>query len=894
MIGQTLSHYRITGKLGAGGMGEVYRATDTRLGREVAIKVLPENFAQDADRLARFQREAQLLASLNHANIAAIHGLEEAGGRRYLVLEYVPGETLASRVARVAIPREEALQLARQIAEALEAAHEKGIIHRDLKPGNIALTADGTVKVLDFGLAKALEGESAAVDPSQSPTLSLAATHAGLIMGTAAYMSPEQARGAAVDKRADIWAFGCVLYEMLTGRRAFTGDTASDTLASVLKVEPDWKALPADTPPKLHSLLRRCLNKNAKQRLHDIGDVRLEIEELIAGKTEILSAASDSAARMAAAPEAKWRRVLPWGIATALGLALLLLGWNRWQARQTGLTEQVRFEIAPPGNEIFAVPAFPMAVLSPNGKKLAFITGLGLGGNLYLRNLDDLEARPLAGVSDAHNLFFSPDSKWVGFTTGGKMMKVSVDGGAPVPVCDAEWGGGAWGVDGRIIFSRSYNSGLWRVSADGGQPEKFTEPDVSRGELAHWWPQFLPSGEWVLFTNFGTPIEKARIEALSLKTKEKRVLVEGAVYGKYAPTGHLLFFRGKTLFAAPFDAAKLAVTGASFPVLDDVSYWPQNGFAALSFSENGTAAYLTSSAVSRSQSLVWIDRKGNATPVSAAPGTYEQPRLSPDGKRVAYASKEAGALLDIWVRDLERGTRSRLTHGPATVSAPVWTPDGKRIIYLSERPVFDLYWRAADESAPEEALLTSRNDKQPTSVSPDGKWLLFRESGAETGEDIYVLPLQGEHKPQAWRKTPFNEEAAMYSPDGRWVAYSSNDSARSEVYVQAAAGTGGRWQISTEGGFEPVWARNGRELFYRQGDEIMAVPISPGPEFKAGKPAPVFKERFQRRNEGANYDVSPDGQRFLIPREDTQFAAQVRIHVVLNWFEELEKRAGKQ
>jgi serine/threonine-protein kinase len=582
--GTQLGPYEISASLGAGGMGEVYRATDTRLGREVAIKVLPESFAQDAERLGRFQREAQLLAALNHNNIAAIYGLEEADGRRYLVLEYVPGETLAARIARGAIPLEDALQLARQIAEALEAAHEKGIIHRDLKPGNIALTADGLVKVLDFGLAKALEGESAAVDPSESPTISLAATRAGLIMGTAAYMSPEQARGAAVDKRADIWAFGCVLFEMLTGRRAFTGDTASDTLASVLKVDPDWNTLPEDTPPKLNSLLRRCLNKKAKQRLHDIGDVRLELEELISGKTEIFSGAGVSAPRMSAAPEARWQRALPWSIAVVLSLALFLLGWNRWQARQTGLHEQIRFEIAPPGNENFGIPEYPMAVLSPNGKKLAFITSQGNAGNIYLRNLDDFEARPVTGVSDARSLFFSPDGKWVGFTSGGKMMKVSVDGGAPVPICETNWGGGTWGADGNIVFTQGTNTGLWRVSADGGRPEKITEPDISQGELGHWWPQILPGGEWVLFTNFGTPIEKAKIEALSLKTKEKRVLVEGAVYGKYAPTGHLLFFRGITLFAVSFDAAKLAVTGASVPVLEDVAYASQDGFSPFSFS----------------------------------------------------------------------------------------------------------------------------------------------------------------------------------------------------------------------------------------------------------------------------------------------------------------------
>jgi serine/threonine-protein kinase len=694
-----------------------------------------------------------------------------------------------------------------------------------------------------------------------------------------------------VDKRADIWAFGCVLFEMLTGRRAFTGDTASDTLASVLKVDPDWNTLPEDTPPKLNSLLRRCLNKKAKQRLHDIGDVRLELEELISGKTEIFSGAAVSAPRMSAAPEARWQRALPWSIAVVLSLALFLLGWNRWQARQTGLHEQIRFEIAPPGNENFAIPEYPMAVLSPNGKKLAFITSQGNAGNIYLRNLDDFEARPVTGVSDAHALFFSPDGKWVGFTSGGKMMKVSVDGGAPVPICETNWGGGTWGADGNIVFTQGTNTGLWRVSADGGRPEKITEPDISQGELGHWWPQILPGGEWVLFTNFGTPIEKAKIEALSLKTKEKRVLVEGAVYGKYAPTGHLLFFRGITLFAVSFDAAKLAVTGASVPVLEDVAYTSLSGFSPFSFSENGTAAYLTSSAVSRSQTLVWIDRKGKVTPVSGAPGAYYYPRLSPDGKHVAYASKKAGAPSDVWVQDLERGTRSRLTYGPATASVPVWTPDGKRIIYLSERPVFDLYWRAANESGPEEPLLTSRSDKIPTSVSPNGKWLLFQEDSAQTrGEDIYLLPLEDEHKPQAWRKTPFNERAAMYSPDGRWVAYSSNESSQNEVYVQASAGAGGRWQISTEGGFEPVWARNGRELFYRHGDEVMAVAINPGPEFKAGKPFAVFKERFERKEAPPNYDVSPDGQRFLIPLEDTRATAQARIRVVLNWFEELKRR----
>jgi serine/threonine-protein kinase len=874
MIGQTIAHYKVTAKLGAGGMGEVYRATDTKLGRDVALKVLPERFAQDAQRMARFEREAQVLASLNHPNIAAIHGLEEGEGMRALVMELVEGPTLAERIAQGPIPLEETLPIAKQIAEGLEYAHEHGVIHRDLKPSNIKVTPEGTVKVLDFGLAKALEGETPATDLSHSPTLTAMGTQAGVILGTAPYMSPEQARGKPVDKRADIWAFGCVLYEVMTGKRAFSGETVSDVLAGVLKSDPDWSTLPAETPPKIRALLHHCLVKDPKHRLHDIADARIEIDETLTQPMEVPPAVFQRLT--------PWRRRLPWAVAALLMGGVLLLLWRLNFLAPSSAEKLVRFSIhlAPTDRLSFN---FPALAISPDGTRLAIVAQRGETTQLYLRRLDQLEAIPIAGSEDASIPFFSPDGQWVAFTAGNKLKKVSVSGGSPLVICDTDWGGGSWGPDGYIIFTASYAMGLWRVSAAGGSPEMLTTPDHSKGELGHWWPQILPGGKAVLFTIFSTPIEKARIVVQSVKPGAPRTLIEGASFARYVPTGHIVYVRGGTLLAAPFDLDRLEVTGPPVPVLEDMPFYLSNGNSQFSFSEDGTLVYAPASSLRSESMLAWVDRRGGMTRVTDSRRRYSEPRLSPDGQRLAVTVSTESR--DIWVYDLSRGTFTRVTSGAASEFGAIWTPDGKRLIFTSEQPVFDLYWKNADGSGPEEPLLTGKYDKELGSVSLDGKLVAFNENSPETRADLWLLPLEGDHKPKLLLRTHFWEGDPQFSPDGRWLAYISDQSGRHEVYVVPFPGAGERIQISTEGGREPVWRHDGRELFYRSGDKVMAVPIQTKPTFRAGRPQVLFRGDYD-----PGYDVAPDGQRFLMIKTPPESAPR-QINVVLNWFEELRRLA---
>ncbi len=888
MIGRKISHYNVTEKLGAGGMGEVYRATDTKLGRDVALKILPEEFARDAQRMARFSREAQVLASLNHPNIASIYGLEESDGIRCLVLELVEGPTLAERIAAGPLPAEEALNIARQITEALEAAHEKGIIHRDLKPANVKVTPEGTVKVLDFGLAKALEDDLSSIDISESPTLSVAATQAGVILGTAAYMSPEQAHGRQADKRADIWAFGVVLYEMLTGRQAFSGESISDTLASVLKLDPDWDALPSDTPQSIRKLLRRCLTRDRKQRLQAIGEARIAIKEYLADPT----GSSVVMAAPALPVQPAWQRALPWSIA-AVAVVIAGVGlWSAWRATRPAPGNLVRFSVTlPPTEQLFTDEGLAIA-LTPGGTRLVYVAGRSGGTQLFLREMDSFEASPLPGTEGGYNPFFSPDGQWVGFFAGGKLKKVSVEGGSPLVLADARWGHGSWGADDNIIFTPSYPLGLWRVSAAGGTPEELTTPDVSQHELGHWWPQILPGGKAVLFTSYSTPIEKARIAVLDLETGQKQTLIEGAVFGRYVPTGHLVYVQTETLMAVPFDLARLQVTGPPVPVLEDVPVDTVNGNSQFSISDDGSLVYIPASVVNTNRLLVWVDRKGTARPVTEARRRYMYPKLSPDGRRLALTI--VGDSRDVWVYELARGTLTRLTFGAANEFRPLWTPDGRRLIFVSEQLVFDLYWLPVDGSAPAEPLFTSEYDKHPISLSPDGKILAFVENHPDTRQNIWLLPLEGERRPQPLLRTQFAEMSPAFSPDGRWLAYQSNESGRNEVYVQAYPGPGGKVQVSTGGGTEPVWARNGRELFYRNGDKMMAVQIGIESGFRAGKPRLLFEGSYEHFPPPPGYDITPDGQRFVMVKTPPESAPR-QLNVVLNWFEEVRRRvpAGK-
>jgi len=866
MIGQTLGHHRITEKLGAGGMGEVYRATDTVLGRDVAIKVLPPAFAHDPERLARFEREARVLASLNHPNIAAIYGLEQADGRPFLVLELAPGEILKGP-----LPVEESLAIARQIADGLEAAHEKGIVHRDLKPANIKITPEGKVKILDFGLAKAFSEDAPAADPAQSPTLSVAgATRAGVILGTAAYMSPEQARGRPIDRRTDIWAFGCVLYETLTGKQTFRAETVSDSIAGVLSREPDWSALPAGTPANIRLLLRRCLEKDPARRLRDAADARLELEQ-------------PAAPAVVAVPPRQWRQALPWVLIGVLSAVAGFLGFEQLRGPRVAAQQPVRLAMVRPENINFTVGAArPTVAISPDGMRVVFV-GISKGGTqLYRRELGRTDVEPISGTQGAMNPFFSPNGQWIGFFQDSKLKKTPVRGGPVATLCDAGFAfGGSWGPDDSIVFSASFSAGLSRVPATGGKPETLTT--LHKGETGHRFPFVLPGGEGVLYVNFAsTSID---IWALSLRTGERRKLTEG-VSPMFSPTGHLVFLRAATLMAAPMDPGSLRLTGAALPLIESVAS-ASSGAGYFHFSANGTLVYLRGEA--QQTMLVWATRQGAGRGLPAPMRRYDQPRLSPDGKKVAVAMREP---MDVWVFDLERAAPTRLTFDPEENETPLWTPDGRRIAFTHSTSGSRILWKPADGSGKEETLWATEYHVHLSSWSPDGKLLAFSALDPKTNYDIWLLPVAGstgERKPRPFLRTPAIEFGGSFSPDGRWIAYVSNETGRFEIFVRPAADpSGGKWQISEEGGNEPLWAPNGRELFYRNEGKVMAVPVQTAPAFQSGNPQLLFEGRHYGASATYHtYDVSPNGREFLMLQESEESSTQ--LQVVLNWFEELKQ-----
>jgi eukaryotic-like serine/threonine-protein kinase len=888
--GTKLGSYEVVAAIGAGGMGEVYRAHDTKLGRDVAIKVLPEAFAHDPERLSRFQREAKMLASLNHPNIATIHGLEQSGDTSYLVMELVSGETLAERVKAGPIGIEEALKITVQIAEALEAAHEKSIIHRDLKPANVKMTPEGKVKVLDFGLAKAFAADTTNEDLGNSPTLSAAATMQGAILGTAAYMSPEQAKGKTVDKRTDIWSFGCVLYELLTGRQAFQGETTTEILAAVLRGEPDWQALPASTPGKIRDLLRRCLQKEMNKRARDAGDARIEIGEALA--------APFTAELTTAAPTKGFHALGRRGIILSVGIFLFgvavagIVVWNLKPARSPAPQPVTRMVIdLPPGQQLAGLETGPALALSPDGTHLAYVARQGGIQQLYLRAMDGLEATPVPGTEGAICPFFSPDGQWVGFFAGGALKKVSVSGGAALTLGVASLPGGAsWGSQGIIGFAPTQIGPLQEVPDAGGAPQSLTR--FEKGDTTHRWPEFLPGGKALLFAaapnsiNFGG----AQIAAQPVGVGERRNLIQGGMNPRYALSGHLVYTQGGSLMAVPFDPQRLAVTGTAVPVVEDVMQSPVSGAAQYTMSATGSLAYIPGGVQSAQFRLEWVNRNGAEQPLAVPARSYMLPRLSPDGRRVAVAITEQET--HIWLYDFAREAWTRLTFEGNVNSVPVWTPDGKRIAFNSSKEgSLNIFWQLSDGSGGLERLTTSQYLHAPESWSPDGQLLAFFEVNPASQRDIWVLRIS-DRKAQPFLRTQFDEAVPQFSPDGRWLAYISNESGPNEVYVQSYPGPGGKWQISTEGGAEPVWNPNGRELFYRNGEKLMAVDIATQAGFAAGKPRMLFQGRYVLAPfPASNYDVSRDGQRFLMlkPSEQEQ-AAPTKINVVLNWFEELKRR----
>jgi serine/threonine-protein kinase len=866
-------------------MGEVYRARDTRLGRDVAIKILPRAFTDDPDRLARFEREARVLASLNHPHIGAIYGIEEApaesGSRlRALVLELVEGETLAERIARrkgAGLPLTEALDIARQTAEALDAAHEKGIVHRDLKPANIKITPEGVVKVLDFGLAK-LEVLASDEGGTASPTITVGDTREGLVIGTAAYMSPEQARGQAVDKRTDIWAFGCVLYEMLAGRPPYAGVTVSDTIAAILERPPDWTALPASIPPGVKRLLERCLDKDSRRRMRDIGDVRVELED---------TPSVQAPAR---------RRATSLQVVAIAALAALAAMSAAWYLKATPADPPLaesRFVLPMPAGVALPLAGQSRLAVSPDGRHIAFIGMRGGTQQLYVRALQDAETNALPDTNGAEQPFFSPDSRWLAFFADGKLKKVPADGGVPIVVTAAASSrGGFWGENGTIVFApQARGSGIFQVSAEGGPVKPITMLDASRGETSHRFPELLPGDRTVLFVAYGATYQDVSIVAQSLGTGERRVVIEGGSLPHYVSSGHLLYVtpkRAGTIMVVPFDPERLAVTGTAVPVVEgvltdrgDYSYW---GLA-----RSGMLVYAPGGFKEAEDDLVLVDRKGVATPVGApARRPYQHPRFSPDGRRIVVTL--GGIQSTVWIYDRSSGAFNRLTF-EGNNGWPIWTPDGTRITYASNRAEpWRLYSRPFDGSGIEERISTSgKGDREPDAWSSDGKVLFYQESSPATGQDVWALPIDGDSSPRPILQTPASEVDARPSADGRWLAYASDESGRYEVYVHSLTGEG-KWQVSTDGGREPVWAHSGKEIFYSSGDKMMAATVAAQPTFSVAPPRVLFEGSYEGTNTTTpDYDVTTDDQRFLMTRTSRQPSSTTGLNVVLNWAESLKR-----
>ena len=899
--GSRLGVFALIDLIGRGGMGEVYRARDTKLGRDVAIKILPEAFAHDADRLARFQREAKTLASLNHPNIAAIYGLEESAGMTALVMELVEGDDLSQQIARGAIPVDEALPIAKQIAEALEAAHEQGIIHRDLKPANIKVRSDGTVKVLDFGLAKAMEptGAMSPVD-SMSPTITTPAmTQAGMILGTAAYMSPEQARGKAVDKRADIWAFGAVLFEMLTGRRAFQGEDITDTIVAVISKEPDWAALPSTTPAGLRRLLSRCLKKDAKARLRDIGEARVQVEELLSG----VSGESSATAADAATPrpggtgprQTSHVRLTRMAAVAAVVAAIVLAVPTLRHLRETPppTPPETRTEIRTP-----ATDQPTMFALSPDGGQIVFVASGDGASHLWVRSLATTTAQPLAGTEGARLPFWSPDGRSLAFFAGGALKRLDLGGGAPQTLAPVIAGfGGTWSAADVIVFAPGQTEPLMRVSATGGAAAAVTT--LGPQQAGHVEPYFLPDGDRFLFFVRGTT-ETAGLYLGTLHASAVTRLTPADGSGVFLPSGWVLWVRAGTLVAQRLDVAKPALTGQPVTLAQDVTTDAATSLqSALSVSATGLVAYRTGEGSLRQ--LTRVDRSGTARgTVGDADATLLNPRVSPDGRRVSAARAVQGNP-DIWLLDGAR--TSRVTFDAAIEWYPAWSPDGTRIAFRSQRSgAGDIYQKLTNGVGLEERLVASDQGKTPTDWSADGRFLLYNSTDPQTGNDIWVVPMVGARTPAVFLKTPFRELSAVFSPDGRWVAYHSNESGRPEVYVRpfvrpGAADTttgeaGGQWQVSTTGGIMPLWRPDGRELYYlNPAGVMMAAPITvTGTMLAPGAPVALFPTRIHGggadAQQGREYDVASDG-RFLINTELDSSAAPITL--LMNWNPETNK-----
>jgi eukaryotic-like serine/threonine-protein kinase len=896
--GRVLGPYILGDLLGSGGMGDVYRARDERLRRDVAIKLLPDAVAASPERLARFEREARVLGALNHPHIGAIHGLEQSDGLRGLVLELIEGPTLKERLDRGALSIEDSLRIARQVADALHAAHRKGIVHRDLKPSNIALSDRGVVKVLDFGIAK-IDDADVAGEPS------VVATREGLVLGTVAYMSPEQARGRPVDKRTDIWAFGCVLYEMLTGARPFPGDTTADVLGAVTGREPDWTALPAGTPRRVRDLLRRCLAKDPDRRLHDIADARIEIDDALAdpGTPDEQEAAARFSRR--GAPMALW------ALSTLVILAGLTAAWMAWRAsdspangeRGVGLW-RVALPL-PEGVSVFEIGRGSSVAVSPDGRRIAYVGIVNGQRRLYVRSLDDSNDRMLPGTDDATSPFFSPDGQWIGYIEGtpvGSLKKVSFDGGDPHTVLDARPGtppgfavsGGWWASDETIVVSVENPGarGFWQLAATGGTPRRIAERPRDEGGMG--WPQLLDRGDALIYTSSVLPgFGGSRIVVRRLPDGEPKTLVERAVYGRVVTTGsgrsYLVYARAEGLEAAAFDPVSLSLTGPSVPMLPGVQTNLSNG-ALFSVSRSGLLAYVPGGLTELYKTAVWVDREGRETEIGVIRGLGFQYRLSPDGHRIVMPIV-GEAERDLAVADLVEGGQRRITFG-GIHHMPVWTRDERRIIYAksAEDSRGNLFMKSAGPSEHEEQLAQSPHNQIPGSVSPDGRWLAYSEDIPERSRDIFLMSLEKPYDRRPLISTPMGDMKPAFSPDGRWLAYQSGGTDTFEIYLASVEGDQQHIPVSRGPGWNPLWSRDGRELYYRttnpeQGGDMMVVSIdTSGPEPRIAKPRLLFPSPYQ--GEG---DIGPDG-RFLLLKFTRQESPTRVIPLIFNWFEELEAK----
>jgi Tol biopolymer transport system component len=897
--GDRLGPYEIVAAIGAGGMGEVYRAHDTKLGRDVALKVLPADFALDAGRLERFKREAQFLASLNHQNIGAIHGFEDSGASAgagpatyALVLELVEGDTLAERIARGAIPVDEALSIARQICDALEAAHGLGVIHRDLKPANIKIRPDGTVKVLDFGLAKSghpvgAGSQTSAFDATLSPTMTSPGlmTGFGVVLGTAAYMAPEQAKGRPVDKRSDIWAFGCVLFEMLTGRRAFEGDDATDLVAAIVRGDPDWSALPPDVPPHIRTLLHGCLEKDRKRRIGDIAVAQFLLNE---------SPAVAGAAAVSVPSAVRRWRVAALAIAGIVVGAIGALIVTRFTS-QPPAPRVSRFEIVSSQELPFASPAGVNVLLAPDGSALVYHAQPAGIDQLVLRKLNELEAKPLVGTIRATHPFFSPDGTRIGFVTGGQIKTIALSGGPPSVVCDVpgQVQGATWAGN-TIVFAQA-GAGLFRVAAAGGRPEAIAAPDAKQGETDYRWPDALPGGDAIVYTVFGSGgIRQARIAVRRLDGSAAKVLVEGGTNPHYVATGHLVYATiPSAIVAVPFNLSSLEVTGAAVPVQDGVVA-KGTGAADFAISRDGTLAYLRGGATvfQTGRGFQWVGRDGKPlSPVATQAEGPRYPRLSPDGRRLVVTLGPSNQG-NIWMIDVAGGAQPlELTFKGHNV-IPIWRPDGRYVAFTSDRQgQRNIFIIPSDGSALEpERLAASPYEQAPLAWSPDGRWLLFGQITPKTGADLAVIDMTGDKMPRPWLQTEFDEDEASFSPDGRWVSYVSNQTGRAEVWLRPFPGPGAPLRVSPDGGHEPIWSRNSRELFYQSGRKLMTVEVAASDrELRLKPPRVLFEGGFlpYDPNVPRTYDVAPDG-RFLMIREDQQ-PALASFVVVENWIEDLKR-----